>query len=253
LKESALPFTRGTLVGFICGLIPGAGATIASFISYGVEKKYSKHPELFGHGSMDAIASTESANNGSAVGHMIPLMALAIPGSATTAILLTGFMMFGLQPGPQLFSQYPDIAWGLIASMYVGNVMLVIMNIVGVPFFVWAVKKSMPFMTPLVVIITIAGVFSVNQYMRDVWLMLMCGVGGYILIKFDYPIVPILLGLVLGGMAENNFRTALRIADGNFMVFLEKPICATFLGLGLAMLIMPSLLKAFRSWRQKAA
>lgn len=253
LKESTLPCLRGTLVGFICGLIPGAGATIASFISYGVERKYSHHPELFGYGSMDAIASTESANNASAAGHMIPLMALAIPGSATTAILLTGFMMFGLQPGPQLFTQHPDIAWGLIASMYVGNVMLLIMNIIGVPFFVWAVKKSMPFMTPLVVIITIAGVFSVNQYMRDVWIMLMCGLGGYILIKLDYPIVPILLGLVLGGMAENNFRTALRIADGNFWVFLEKPISATFLGLGFAIMVVPSLLKAFHSRKQKAA
>jgi putative tricarboxylic transport membrane protein len=253
LKESTLPFARGTLVGFICGLIPGAGATIASFISYGVERKYSKHPELFGRGSMDAIASTESANNASAVGHMIPLMALAIPGSATTAILLTGFMMFGLQPGPQLFTQHADIAWGLIASMYVGNIMLLIMNIVGVPFFVWAVKKSMPFMTPLVVIITIAGVFSVNQYMRDVWLMLFCGLGGYILIKLDYPLVPILLGLVLGGMAENNFRTALRIADGNFLVFFEKPICVVFLGLGLAILVVPGLLRAFRSKKQSAS
>ncbi len=253
LKESTMPFTRGTLVGFICGLIPGAGATIASFISYGVEKKYSKHPELFGRGSMDAVASTESANNASAVGHMIPLMALAIPGSATTASLLTGFMMFGLQPGPQLFTQYPHVAWGLIASMYVGNVMLLVMNIVGVPFFVWAVKKSMPFMTPLVVIITIAGVFSVNQYMRDVWLMLMCGLGGYILIKLDYPLVPILLGLVLGGMAENNVRTALRIADGNFLVFLEKPICVVFLGLGLAILVVPSLLRAVRPKRRSTA
>lgn len=246
LKESFMPFCRGTLVGFVCGLIPGAGATIASFVSYGVEKKYSPHPELFGYGSMDAVASTESANNASAVGHMIPLMALAIPGSSTTAVILTGFMMFGLQPGPQLFTQHPDVAWGLIASMYVGNVMLLIMNLVGVPLFVWAVKKSMPFMTPLVVIISVAGIYSMNQYMRDVWLMLMCGLGGYVLTKLDYPLVPILFGIVLGGMAELNFRTALRIADGNFLVFLEKPICVVFLGLGLAMLVAPSLVKALK-------
>ncbi|HWQ75211.1 MAG TPA: tripartite tricarboxylate transporter permease [Syntrophomonas sp.] len=253
LRESALPCARGSIVGFICGLIPGAGATIASFISYGVEKKYSKHPELFGHGSLDSIASTESANNASSVGHMIPLLALAIPGSATTAILLTGFMMFGIQPGPQLFTQHADIAWGLIASMYLGNVMLLIMNIGGVPFFVWAVKKSMPFMTPLVIIITVAGVFSLNQYMRDVWLMLICGLVGYILIKLDFPIVPILLGLVLGGMAENNFRTALRIADGNFAVFIEKPICVVFLGLGLAILVVPGLMKFVKSRKQSVA
>jgi putative tricarboxylic transport membrane protein len=192
---------------------------------------------------MDSIASTESANNASAAGHMIPLMALAIPGSATTAILLSGFLMFGLQPGPQLFAQNAEIAWALIASMYMGNAMLVVMNIAGIPFFVWAVKKSMPFMIPLVIVITVAGVYSMNQYMRDVWLMLICGVVGYLLVKLEYPVVPILLGLVLGSMAENNFRTALLIGDGNFTVFLEKPLCVAFLGLGVAMLAAPSLMR----------
>lgn len=247
LKESAMPTIRGTIIGFITGVMPGAGATIASFLAYGVEKKISKHPEEFGHGSLAGIAATESANNAASAGAMVPLMALAIPGSATTAILLSGFLMFGLQPGPMLFVQHPDIAWGLIASMYVGNIMLVVMNIVGIPFFVWAVKKAMPFMIPLVVIITCAGVYSLNQYMRDVYLMVFCGLVGYLLLKLDFPLVPILLGLVLGGLAENNFRTALRIADGNFFVFFEKPISTTLILVGLLTLILPTLLGFVRS------
>ena len=255
MRQSIMPMTRGTVIGFICGAMPGAGATIASFLSYGVEKKYSKRPEEFGNGSLDAIASTESSNNAASAGAMVPLMALAIPGSGTTAILLSGFLMFGLQPGPQLFIQHPDIAWGLIASMYIGNVMLVIMNIVGIPFFVWAVKKSRPFMVAMVVTICIAGIYSINQYERDVWLMIACGLIGYILVRLEYPLVPALLGLVLGSLAENNFRTALRIADGNFFVFLQKPICATLLLLAVLMLVMPSLVKKIKKWRtaKKAA
>ncbi|MEW6671978.1 MAG: tripartite tricarboxylate transporter permease [Thermodesulfobacteriota bacterium] len=239
MKESILPMTRGTIVGFITGVMPGAGATIATFLSYGIEKKFSKHPEEFGEGSMDAIASTESANNASSAGSMVPLMALAIPGSATTAILLSGFLMFGLTPGPMLFVQHPDIAWGLIASMYVSNVMLVTMNIVGIPFFVWAVKKSTPFMSALVVTITVAGVYSINQYMRDVWLMLICGLVGFILTKLGYSLVSILLGLVLGRLAEYSFRSALIISDGSFATFFEKPICLVLLIICGIMLVAP--------------
>ncbi|HMM22568.1 MAG TPA: tripartite tricarboxylate transporter permease [Selenomonadales bacterium] len=249
LRESAMPCARGTFLGFICGLLPGAGATIASFLAYGAEKRYSKRSEEFGHGSLDAIASTESANNAASAGHMIPLMALAIPGSSTTAILLTGFMMFGLQPGPLLFTQHPDIAWSLIASMYMGNVMLLIMNIVGIPLFVWAVKKSTPFLVPLVVTITIAGVFSVNNSMRDVWLTIACCLVGYILTKLEFSMVPILLGVVLGGLAETSFRTALRISDGSFMTFLDKPISATLLFISLIIIVAPIVMSNIKKRR----
>ncbi|MEW6671954.1 MAG: tripartite tricarboxylate transporter permease [Thermodesulfobacteriota bacterium] len=246
IKQSMAPMLRGTVIGFITGVMPGAGATIAAFIAYGVEKKFSKRPEEFGNGSLDAIASLESSNNATSAGAMVPLMALAIPGSATTAILLSGFLVFGLQPGPQLFAQHPDIAWGLVASMYVGNVMLLVMNVIGIPFFVWAVKKSTPFMIPLVVALCIAGVYGLDQNMGDVWLMVICGFLGLILIKMEYPLVPILLGLVLGGLAENNFRTALLIGYGNFTVFFEKPICVVLFAIAALVTGLPSVLKAIR-------
>jgi putative tricarboxylic transport membrane protein len=239
IKSTAMPIARGSLVGFVCGLVPGAGSTVAVFLSYGVEKRYAKHPEEFGNGSLEAVAATESANNSCAAGHMVPLMSLAIPGTATTAILLSGFMMFGLQPGPTLFTQHPDIAWAIIASMYMGNVMLVIMNMAAIPFFVWIVKKATPFIVPLVISLTVAGGYSVTNSMSDIWIVFGSGVAGYILVKLKYPLVSILLGVVLGGMAETNFRQALRISDGSLMTFIEKPISAGMLLVGLLMLLGP--------------
>ncbi len=253
MKRCWAPIGRGTLVGFICGLMPGAGATIAAFLSYGVEKRCAKHPEEFGNGSLEAVASTESANNACAAGHMIPLMSLAIPGTATTAILLSGFMMFGLQPGPALFTQHPDVAWGIIASMYMGNVMLVIMNIAAIPFFVWVIKKATPFIIPLVIALIVAGGYSMKNSMNDVWVIVGSGIIGYLLVKLKFPLVSVLLGVVLGGMAETNFRQALRISDGSLMIFIARPICATMLIIGLVMLITPTLMafvRKKRHWRQ---
>ncbi len=222
--------------------MPGAGATIAGFLAYGVERRYAKRPEEFGNGSLEAVASTESANNACAAGHMIPLMSLAIPGTATTAILLSGFMMFGLQPGPSLFTQHPDVAWGIIASMYMGNVMLVVMNIAAIPFFVWVIKKATPFIIPLVIALIVAGGYSMKNSMNDVWVTVGSGVIGYLLVKLKFPLVSILLGVVLGGMAETNFRQALRISDGSLMIFVERPVCAVMLVIGLVMLVAPFLL-----------
>ncbi len=249
MNRSWVPMGRGTLIGFICGLMPGAGATIAGFLAYGVEKRYAKHPDEFGNGSIEAVASTESANNACAAGHMIPLMSLAIPGTATTAILLSGFMMFGLQPGPSLFTQHADVAWGIIASMYMGNVMLVIMNVAAIPFFVWVIKKATPFIIPLVIALIVAGGYSMKNSMNDVWVMVGSGVVGYLLVKLEFPLVSILLGVVLGGMAENNFRQTLRISDGSLMIFIERPICATMLAIGLIMLISPMLIRLIKKVR----
>jgi putative tricarboxylic transport membrane protein len=246
MNRSWMPIGRGTLIGFICGLMPGAGATIAGFLAYGVEKRYAKHPEEFGNGSLEAVASTESANNACAAGHMIPLMSLAIPGTATTAILLSGFMMFGMQPGPSLFTQHPDVAWGIIASMYMGNVMLVVMNVAAIPFFVWVIKKATPFMIPLVIALVVAGGYAMKNSMNDVWITVGSGVVGYLLVKLKFPLVSILLGVVLGGMAETNFRQALRISDGSLLIFLQKPICATMLLIGVLMLLVPGAIGLLR-------
>jgi putative tricarboxylic transport membrane protein len=249
MKENLPSMARGTLIGFFLGVMPGANSTISAFTCYGVERRFSRHPEEFGRGSLNAIASVESSNNATCGGAMIPLMSLAIPGSVTAAVLLSAFMMFGLPPGPQLFLQHPDIAYGLIASMYVGNVMLLIMNIIGIPFFVWVVKKSNAFLVPLVVITCITGVLSLNQSMGEVWQMLICALIGFILVKLEYPLIPIILGLVLGGMAEINFRTALLIGDGNFGVFFEKPICVILLSIGALVMVLPALLKAIQKKR----
>ena len=192
----------------------------------------------------NAAAVTQAGGTPSQQG--LPLMSLAIPGTATTAILLSGFMMFGLQPGPSLFTQHPDVAWGIIASMYMGNVMLVIMNIAAIPFFVWVIKKATPFMIPLVIALLVAGGYSMKNSMNDVWITVGSGVVGYLLVKLKFPLVSILLGVVLGGMAETNFRQALRISDGSMLVFLQRPICVTMLVIGLLMLLSPAVMGFMR-------
>jgi putative tricarboxylic transport membrane protein len=251
MKLTIFPMMRAGFVGFLVGCMPGGGATIASFINYGIAKRFAKHPEEFGNGSLEAIAATESSNNGVSSGAMIPLMALAIPSSATTACLLSGFLVFGLPPGPQLFVQHPDIAYGLIASMYVGNVMLLIMNVGAIPFFVWTVKRSKAFMNALVVTITIAGVYSLDQTMADVWQTLLFALLGFILAKLEYPLIPVIIGLVLGALFETNFRTAMLIGYGDITVFFEKPICVGLFTLAALVMGLPPLLKAIQRRRER--
>jgi putative tricarboxylic transport membrane protein len=251
MKQCMPSMARGGLVGFLVGCMPGGGATVASFISYGFAKRFAKRPEEFGQGSLEAIAAVESSNNGVSSGAMIPLMALAIPGTATTAVLLSGFLIFGLPPGPQLFIKHPDIAYGLIASMYVGNAMLLVMNMACIPFFVWAVKKSTSFMSALVVTITIAGVYSLDQNMADVWQMLVFALIGFILARLEYPLIPVIVGLVLGGMFETSFRTAMLIGYGNFTLFFEKPICVALFAIAALVMGLPPVLKAIQRKREQ--
>ena len=243
--------TRGGIIGFICGAMPGAGATIAAFISYGFEKKISKHPEKFGHGAIEGIACTEAANNAASTGAMVPLLGLGIPGSSTTAVLLTGFLMFGLQPGPALFTDHPDIAWSLIASMYVGNIMLVFMCLAGISVFVWLVQKSIPFLTPMIVAICIAGSFTINNWTRDVWLMAAFGIIAYILSLLEFPMVNILLGLILGGDMEFNFVKSIVLSDGDPLTFFKKPISGTLMVVSILLILVPLIMKLFRKLTKK--
>jgi putative tricarboxylic transport membrane protein len=232
---------RGGLIGFLCGAMPGAGATIAAFISYGLEKKISKHPEKFGNGAIEGIACTETANNAASAGAMVPLLGLGIPGSSTTAVLLTGFIMFGLQPGPTLFTSHPDIVWPLIASMYIGNVMLVLMCLLGVSVFIWLVQKSIPFLTPLIVGICIAGAFATNNWIRDVWIMAAFGIVAYILSLLEFPMVNVLLGLILGKDMEFNFIKSVLLADGDMTTFFRRPISATLIIVSVLLILFPAL------------
>jgi len=247
LKRSAPAILRGSLLGFFVGVLPGAGATMASFFSYILEKKWSKHPERFGKGAIEGVAGPESANNAASGGALIPLLTLGIPGSGTTAILLGAFIMYNVQPGPLLFDEHPMVAWGLIASMFVGNVMLLILNLPLVKVFAKIIVTPRRYLLPIIIAISVFGVYAVQINTFDLILLVAFGVIGMVLARHEYPLAPLVLGLVLGPMIENNMRRALTASNGDFMIFLEKPISLTFLLLALLWMILPLVLK----WRRK--
>ncbi|MDR7076002.1 putative tricarboxylic transport membrane protein [Neobacillus niacini] len=243
LKESAAPIVRGSLLGFFVGILPGAGATLASFFSYILEKKVSKDPSKFGTGAIAGVAAPESANNAASGGAMIPLLTLGIPGSGTTAILMGALMMYNVQPGPLLFEDHPQVAWGLIASMFIGNIMLLILNLPLVRVFAKIIQTPKKFLIPMIIAISIFGVYAVQVSTNDLLLLLVCGILGYFLTKNDYPIAPLVLGLVLGPMVENNLRRALTISNGDFSIFLTRPISLVFILITLLWLVIPLMLK----------
>ncbi|MGE7906033.1 tripartite tricarboxylate transporter permease [Peribacillus sp. NPDC094092] len=242
-KESAGPIARGSLLGFFVGILPGAGATLASFFSYLMEKRISKKPWRFGTGAIAGVAGPETANNAASGGAMIPLLTLGIPGSGTTAILMGALMMYNVQPGPLLFEDHPQVAWGLIASMFIGNLMLLILNIPLVKVFAKIIETPKKYLIPIIIAISIFGVYAVQVSTYDLLLLLGCGVLGYFLSKNDYPIAPLVLGLVLGPMIENNMRRALTISDGDYSLFFTRPLSLTFLIVTALWLLIPVLLK----------
>ncbi|HZG86122.1 tripartite tricarboxylate transporter permease [Paenibacillus sp.] len=243
LKDSAGPIMRGSLLGFFIGILPGAGATLASFFSYILEKKLSKNPKAFGHGTIAGVAAPESANNGASGGALIPLLTLGIPGSGTTAILMGALIMYNVQPGPLLFSDHPTIAWGLIASMFIGNLMLLLLNMPLVKVFAKIIETPAKYLLPIIIAISIFGVYAVQFTTFDLVLLIGCGVAGYALSKHDFPIAPLVLGLVLGPMIENNLRRALTISNGDFLIFVQKPVSLAFLAIAALWMLIPLLLK----------
>jgi putative tricarboxylic transport membrane protein len=243
LKDSSLPIVRGSILGFFIGVLPGAGATLSSFFSYIMEKKISKHPEKFGTGTIEGVAAPEAANNAASGGAMIPLLTLGIPGSGTTAILMGALIMYNVQPGPLLFEDHPEVAWGLIASMFIGNLMLLILNMPLVKVFAKIIETPPKYLLPIIIAISVFGVYAVQYNTFDLMLLIVCGVAGYFLAQNDYPLAPLILGLVLGPMIENNMRRALTASDGDFLVFITKPLSMVFLVLALLWLLIPVLLK----------
>jgi putative tricarboxylic transport membrane protein len=243
LKDSAVPIVRGSLLGFFIGVLPGAGATLASFFSYMTEKKFSKHPEKFGTGVIAGVAGPESANNAASGGAMIPLLTLGIPGSGTTAILMGALIMYNIQPGPLLFEDHPEVAWGLIASMFIGNLMLLVLNMPLVKVFAKIIQTPKKYLLPIIVAISFFGVYAVQYTTFDLYLLLACGVLGYLLAKNDYPLAPLVLALVLGPMIENNMRRALTISNGDFSIFISKPLSLAFIIAAVAWLVVPLLMK----------
>lgn len=243
LKDSALPIVRGSLFGFFKGIVPGSGASLASFLSYLIEKKLSKHPEKFGHGAIEGVAGPESANNAAAGGALVPLLTLGIPGTATTAILMGALIMYNVQPGPLLFEEHPDIAWGLVASMFIGNVMLLLLNMPLVKVFAKVIETPPKYLIPLIGAISFFGVYAVQVTVFDLFLLIGCGTAGYFLSKNDFPVAPLVLALVLGPMLEYNLRRALTISDGSFMILVKSPISLVFLLIAFLWIAVPVLMK----------
>lgn len=234
---------RGTGIGFVLGLIPGVGAIVPTFMAYVLEKRVSKNPERFGKGAVEGVAAAETANNSYANGAMVPLLSLGIPSSPTIAVLMGAFIIHGLQPGPFLFKERPDLVWTVIASFFVGNVILLVLNLplVGL----WAKLLKIPFgyLCTGVLIFCVIGSYSLKQTMFDVWIMLGFGIIGYILRKLDFPLAPAILALILGPMMEKSLRTTLEISGGSFAIFLERPVALALLAIPLlvlaAMLLRP--------------
>jgi len=243
LKDSAVPIARGSLLGFFIGVLPGAGATLASFFSYITEKKFSKTPEQFGKGHIAGVAGPESANNAASGGAMIPLLTLGIPGSGTTAILMGALIMYNIQPGPLLFDEHPQVAWGLIASMFIGNLMLLALNMPLVRIFAKIIETPKKYLLPIIIAISIFGVYAVQFATFDLFLLVACGVLGYLFAKYDYPVAPLVLALVLGPMIENNMRRALTISNGDFSIFITKPLSLLFLVIAISWLLIPLIMK----------
>jgi putative tricarboxylic transport membrane protein len=236
---SLMPIVRGGIIGFFVGMLPGSGTTICSMISYATEQKLSKTPERFGHGAIEGVAGPESANNAAADGGLVPLMTLGIPSSGATAVMLGGLMMFGLRPGPLLFEQNPEFVWGLIASMYIGNVMLVILNIFFIPVFVAAVRVQLAFLAPMIVAFTIVGAYTLKNSMFSVWLMLGMGAIGYFMKKLKYPPAPLVMGLILSDTIETAFRQSLKLSHGDLAIFFSRPLSAIFMSAALAIALLP--------------
>ena len=244
LKDSVAPIARGTGIGFLLGLIPGVGAIVPTFLSYAVEKKVSKTPERFGKGMIEGVAGPETANNAYANAALIPLFTLGIPSSPTTAILMGAFMMNGLLPGPALFKEHGDFAWAVIASLYIGNLILVVLNLPLIPLWVAVLKIPYAILTVLVFGFSVVGVYSLNSSVFDVGVMLGFGLLGYTFRKLDIPLAPLILTMVLGPLMERGLRQSLEMSQGDISILVTRPFSATLLAIALVV-IVTSTFRAF--------
>jgi putative tricarboxylic transport membrane protein len=241
-------FVRSSIIGFWMGFKPG-GATPTSFMSYAFAKRFSKHPERFGKGELEGIVAPETAAHAAGVAAMLPMITLGIPGSPTAAVMLGGLIIWGLQPGPMLFVDNPDFVWGLIASMYTGNVIGVLIVLAFVPFFAAILRIPFAILTPLIVVICAVGSYAVHNSMIDIWYMLIFGVIGYVFKKLDYPLAPLVLALVLGDMAENALRQSLIMSQGSLMIFLNRPISGVITAVAIFFFVLPLLTPWWRKIR----
>jgi putative tricarboxylic transport membrane protein len=238
-KDSLLPTLRSSVMSFLMAIIPGISVVIPTFISYSVEKRISKHPEKFGTGIIEGVAAPEAANNAAGVGSMIPLLSLGIPTGASSALVLGALLIYGLHPGPLLIKESPDVFWGVIGSMYIGNAMLLLLNLPLISIWVKILKIPYAYLFSSIILFCLVGSYTINNSLADMYIMILFGVVGYLMNKFDYEPVPLILALVLGPMMENAFRRTMILSDGSFLVFFTRPISGVLLALVLFMLVSP--------------
>jgi putative tricarboxylic transport membrane protein len=241
MRDSAGAIGQGSIVGFFIGALPGAGSTVASFISYTLAKRFARNPDRFGKGAIEGVAAPEAANNSATAGAFIPLLTLGIPGSASTAIMLGALFLYGLQPGPLFFNENPDVVWPIIASMYIGNVLLVMLNLPLVPVFSSILRIPYHILYPGILVVSVVGVYSINNSMFDVWLLVIFGLLGYLMRKTDFPTAPLVLAFVLGPLFEQAVRRSLVISQGDPMIFVTRPWAAVFLVIAVLLFIGPAI------------
>src|SRR5213594_1009475 len=254
-RDSLWPIGRGTGLGFLIGIIPGSAHIISSFVSYAVERRLSKHPERFGHGAIEGVAGPESANNSATSGAFVPMLALGVPSGPIPAVMIAAMMVHGISPGPLLITQQPELFWGFIASMYVGNVVLLILNLPLVGIFVNVLRVPYPLLYPGILVFCILGVYAVNSSVVDVWIMLVMGLVGYLLRKLDFEPAPIVLGVILAPMIEMALRQSLAMSDGHYAIFFTRPIATTLLAVGVVLVSLSfrSLVTRGLDWRTRMA
>jgi putative tricarboxylic transport membrane protein len=248
--DSKWAIVRGSIIGFVLGILPGGGAVISTFVSYAVEKKVSKNPEKFGKGAIEGVAGPESANNASAGASLIPLLSLGIPPNPIMAIFFSALLIHGIQPGPLLIKQHPDLFWGLVASLYLGNGLLLVLNLPLIGIWVKVLEVPYKILFPLILLFCLIGVYSMNNLSFDLYIMLFFGVVGWLMRKFGYEGAPLILAYVLGPMLENALRQSLLISQGSFLIFVSRPISAVALGFA-CLLLLTTLLPNFRKRRQQ--
>ena len=236
-KRSLGPIVRGSGVGFLIGILPGAAHVISTFVSYAMEKRLATRPEEFGSGRIEGVAGPEAANNAATGGAMIPFLALGIPSSPATATMMVALLIHGVKPGPVLMEQHPAVFWGLIASMYIGNVMLLILNLPLVGLFINLLRVPQRFLFPGILLVCFVGVYSVNLSATDLWIMAVAGVAGYVLRKVGFDTAPVVLAMVLGPMMEQALRQGLMMSRGEFGIFLSRPLSAVMLAVAALLLV----------------
>ncbi|MBI4270279.1 MAG: tripartite tricarboxylate transporter permease [Candidatus Rokubacteria bacterium] len=240
-RAAAPSLARGSLLGFGIGVLPGGGAVISSFVSYALEKKLSRHPERFGQGAIEGVAAPEAANNAAATSSFIPLLTLGIPGNASIALIFAALLIHGIRPGPLLVSQQPEVFWGLIASMYIGNAMLLVLNLPLIRFWVRLLEVPYAILAPFIVVFVLVGAYSVNNSVFDVGTTIAFGALGWLIRKLDFEPAPLVLAMILGPQLEAALRRSLIYSRGDLLVFFERPIAATLMALALLMLLSPVL------------